>query len=162
MVNIVRVHDEMDLVKVPDEMDPFRVPHLGADLWRSAEGWRDEMLRRLAGAGFEDLTPADSDLVVLIGPGGLGLSELARRRGVSKQAAQEKVRALAARQYLRLDPDPADRRALRVSFDARGMAMIEALVAIKQAMQAEAEARLGPEGAASLRTLLAGLRWPGA
>lgn len=145
---------------MPDENDPFRVPHLGVPLWRAAEGWRDEMLRRLAAAGFDDITPADSDLVALIGPSGLGLSELARRRGVSKQAAQEKGRGLAARGYLRLDPDPDDRRALRVSFDARGLAMIEALAAIKRAMQAEAAARLGPGGEAALRAALAALRWP--
>lgn len=146
---------------MPDENDPFRVPHLGVALWRAAEGWRDEMLRRLAGEGFADMTTADSDLVALIGPSGLGLSELARRRGVSKQAAQEKVRGLAARGYLRLDPDPGDRRALLVSFDARGLAMIEALAGIKRAMQAEAEARLGPEGLTGLRAGLAALRWPG-
>ena len=146
---------------MPDEKDSFRVRHLGVLLWRAAEGWRDEMLRRLAGEGFDDITPADSDLVALIGPSGLGLSDLARRRGVSKQAAQEKVRGLVSRGYLRLDPDPGDRRALRVSFDARGLAMITALAAIKRTMQAEVEARLGQDATAALHAGLAALRWPG-
>ncbi len=74
---------------------------------------------------------------------GTRLTELARRLGVSKQAAGQLVDELEAMGMLERAPDPADARAKLVCFSTRGKkALLEGLATLQE-MEAELESVLG-------------------
>lgn len=125
------------------------------DLWRAFRLYEREMFARVAAAGFDDLGAADSDILVHVGEDGIGMAALARARGVSKQAVQAPVRALVAKGYLTVGPDPKDARARIVRHDARGRALIAALAEAKASLQGEVEEALGAKGLHELRRSLA-------
>ena len=116
---------------------------LGVSLWRALNAWEEEMYARAADRGFSDLTAVDSEVLVWLPPGGMSISDLARRRGVSKQAMQQAVGGLESRGYVALTPDETDRRVRRVTYTGRGHAFVGALQAVKAEMQAEAERDFG-------------------
>ena len=109
------------------------------------------MFARAAELGFDDVSQADSDILVHLGADGISLSELARRRGITRQAVHQHVRGLVARGYVRLEDDPEDRRSKVVRRAARGAALDAALARIKRDMQGQVEAVLGPDALAALR-----------
>ncbi|UWR22807.1 MarR family winged helix-turn-helix transcriptional regulator [Sulfitobacter sp. S190] len=132
--------------------------HIGVDLWRSFRAFEARMYDRLAQAGFDDVTVADSEVLVQIGPQGKTMVALAQGRGVSKQAVQGQVASLVRRGYLEVAPDAQDRRARRVTHSARGREMVAALASIKSDMQAELTQTVGAQGLQQLREALAQLR----
>lgn len=83
----------------------------------------DELHARLAAAGHENLRPAHGVALQLISRGG-GVSDLARRLGVSKQAASKTVTALEGLGYAERTPSAEDRRRTDVVLTARGAAML--------------------------------------
>ena len=131
--------------------------HVGIDFWLVFRTYEARMFERVRAAGFGDLTLADSDVLVHVGPDGISLSGLARARGVSKQAVQAPVRSLVARDYLRVDPDPEDARARIVRHTPRGIRMMEALAGIKRTLHREAEDAVGPSALVRLRAELAAI-----
>ena len=132
-----------DLTPIVDELPRSLFDHLGVDLWRALTAWEDEMYARAADRGFEDITVVDSEVLVFLPPAGLSISDLARRRGVSKQAMSQAVNSLARRGYLEMVRDPGDKRVLMVRYTRRGLGFVAALREVKTEMQAEAEAAFG-------------------
>jgi len=83
----------------------------------------DELHAELARQGHPDLRPMHGFVFQAIGPGGTTAAQLARRLGVSKQAAGKTIDHLERLGYLERAPDPADarRKAVRLTgraFDA--------------------------------------------
>ncbi len=128
--------------------------HIGVDLWRAFKAYEAAMYERVAELGFEDITVADSDVLVQVGEKGVSMVQIAAARGVSKQAIQGQVRSLVARGYVEVKPDPDDARAKRVVHTEKGRALVAALVDIKLALHAEVETKLGAERAKNLRNML--------
>lgn len=83
----------------------------------------DELHARLADAGHENLRPAHGVALQMISRGG-GVSDLARRLGVSKQAASKTVTALEGLGYAERRPSGADRRRTEVVLTARGAELL--------------------------------------
>src|SRR6187402_1354368 len=85
-------------------------------------GWAmaDEVQRRIAADGLEDLRMADGVVFQHLVPGPLAIGELAARLGVSQQAASKSVADLERRGYVRREADPADGRARRAALTERG------------------------------------------
>lgn len=92
-------------------------------------------LARLAGhsrdrirAGLRErghvLQPAHAGVIIHLRGGGLRLTELAERAGVSKQAMGKLVDELEAIGYLERTPDPADGRAKMVRFSRAGRRLL--------------------------------------
>ncbi|GAB5446922.1 MAG: hypothetical protein Gyms2KO_17950 [Gymnodinialimonas sp.] len=112
------------------------------------------MFARAAAAGFEDITQADSDVLVHVGPEGTNMAAIARARGVSKQAMQGAVRSLIKRGYLQSMPDPGDARAQRLTHTQKGRDLVATLDLIKSELHAAVEAELGPTRLEALQTAL--------
>ena len=141
-----------------EDLARSRVDHIGVPLWLTADAWVTEMYARAAARGFDDVSRTDSDVLAFLPPQGLSISELGRRRGVSKQAMQEAVRGLTRRGIVRLEPDRDDRRAVRVVYTERGLGFVAAFQSVKREMQAEVAAALGDADLRRLETLLASVR----
>jgi DNA-binding MarR family transcriptional regulator len=108
------------------------------------------------GAGFPQ-KPKHSAVFAQLGPDGARLSELAKRAGMSPQAMGELVDELEELDYVRRDPDPADRRAKVVRLTPLGMKVSAAGQRVILGIEADISARIGADGHAELRRLLAQL-----
>jgi DNA-binding MarR family transcriptional regulator len=119
-------------------------------------GWAlaGEVQRRLDADGHADLRFADGFVFQHLIPGPLPVTALAKRLGVSQQAASKSVADLERRGYVRRAPDPDDARARRVALTPRGDAAIEAARRHRATLQAELTERLGPRRVEGARRLL--------
>jgi DNA-binding MarR family transcriptional regulator len=98
-----------ELAGPPEPSDPpgFELPLL------LLHGFRvliDELHAELARQGHPDMRPMHGFVFQAIGPGGTTAAELARRLGVSKQAAGKTIDHLERLGYTERAPDPADAR----------------------------------------------------
>ena len=110
-------------------------------------GWAmaDEVQRRIAADGLDDLRMADGVVFQHLVPGPLVIGELAARLGVSQQAASKAVADLERRGYVLREADPADGRTRRAALTARGEAAIAAGRRHRAAVAAELAGRLSAE-----------------
>ncbi|MCH2077139.1 MAG: MarR family winged helix-turn-helix transcriptional regulator [Rhodobacteraceae bacterium] len=138
-----------------DDPTPQGRDHVGLDLWFTSLAWETEMFARVQRAGFDDISLADSEVLSAIPLSGARLVEVARRRRITKQAAQERIAALIKRGYLTSASDPQDRRARILSHTIRGRALREALNTAKIALHRELEEKLGADRFVALREGLA-------
>ena len=90
-------------------------------------GWAlaDEVQRRIAADGMDDLRFADGVVFQHLVPGPRTIGSLAERLGVSQQAASKAVADLERRGYVRREADPR-RAGPHVALTERGEAAIEA------------------------------------
>jgi len=93
-------------------------------LYHAARGYQDRVTRRLSEVLAEDhgiaLSPAQLAFLAALICGETTTSEVARRSGVSRQAAHRQAAALAERGYLALAPDPGRRNQSIVTFTDDG------------------------------------------
>ncbi len=85
------------------------------------------------------------------------LGQLVKELRVSKQAAGQLVDTLVLRGYLDRATDPDDRRRLTIALTARGQAAAAAQTKARERVDAELEARVGPDCVAELRRALGAL-----
>ena len=100
-------------------------PQIGALLRMAWEELQAEILHGQHEAGFDDIRESHWTLLRYPSPDGLRPSELANRNGLSKQAINNLLRELESLGYVRLEPDPEDRRARLIRLTERGWAMYE-------------------------------------
>ena len=137
-----------------ESVDSFGPPLIGALLRMPWEQVLRRMLTRLHEHGFDDLEAAHLSLVLYPGPQGARPSELAARRGMSKQAVNYLLGELERRGYLRRDADPDDRRSKRVALTQRGERAAHTIRDAVRDIEGDWEDQLGRERFAQLRTLL--------
>jgi DNA-binding MarR family transcriptional regulator len=96
---------------------------LGFLLAKSSHRWNELLVERFAAAGYGEVRASyGSVLLPLFEEDGLRMGELAQRARLSKQSITKLVRLCEEDGLVRREPDPADRRALRVSLTPRGRA----------------------------------------
>jgi DNA-binding MarR family transcriptional regulator len=119
-------------------------------------GWAmaDELQRRLAADGFEDLRFADGFLFQHLVEEPVTIGVLAERLDVTQQAASKSVADLERRGYVARTADPGDARARLVALTARGEAAIEGARRHRAALVAELGERLGPRRVEAASRLL--------
>jgi DNA-binding MarR family transcriptional regulator len=119
-------------------------------------GWAlaDEVQRRLATDGFDDLRFADGFVFQHLVAGPVTVGVLAERLGVTQQAASKSAADLARRGYVVRRPDPDDARARLVALSPRGRQAIEAARRHRAALAAELADRHGPRRTEAARRLL--------
>ncbi|HEX3453002.1 MAG TPA: MarR family winged helix-turn-helix transcriptional regulator [Gaiellaceae bacterium] len=132
----------------------FGPPLIGALLRMPWEQVLQRMLTRLHEHGFDDLDTPHLNLVLYPGPQGARPSELAARRGMSKQAVNYLLGELERRGYLRRDADPDDRRSKRIALTPRGERAAYTIRDAVRDIERDWEKQLGRERFAQLRTLL--------
>lgn len=112
---------------------------LGRLLGFSWMAFHSRVVAKVKKKGFHDLGEPHFKLTRSMDYAGTGITELARRAGVTKQAMSSLVRSMESMGYLEKIPDPADGRAVLVRYTRRGMRLAKALV--QSAEQVENELR---------------------
>jgi DNA-binding MarR family transcriptional regulator len=113
-----------------------------------------EVLRRVHAAGFADVRTSHGFVFQHLVAGPLPVGALARRMGVSQQAASKAAGELVRLGYLEREPDPADGRVRRLTLSARGRAAVQAGRDARAALGAELAANLGPRRLEAMRAAL--------
>lgn len=137
---------------MPDELN------LGLLLFIPYRALETRVFERLAEAGFDDITPAQSRVFQRISATGTRLTELAEQAQVTKQTAGFLVDQLERAGYVRRVPDPTDARARLVQIAERGARAIPIAAAVVAEIEDEWTAHLGATQAAQLRRALLSLR----
>lgn len=127
-----------------------------AQLFMRAFYWADEGLQNLISAkGWPAITRAQSLVFVNIGEGVTRPSEIATRIGVTRQAIHQTLNELVDLGYLKLEPDPTDKRAKVIRYTDKGARLgLDALVALKE-VEDELARRIGHATVLGLRQALA-------
>ena len=134
--------------------EPLGPPLIGALLRMPWEQVLERILTRLHAQGFDDLDTPHLNLVLYPGPQGLRPSELAARRGMSKQAVNYLLGELERRGYLKRVADPDDRRSKRIALTPRGEQAGYTIRDAVRDIERDWEQQLGRERFAELRALL--------
>jgi DNA-binding MarR family transcriptional regulator len=136
--------------------DAYDLPDADLPLAALFAGWAmaDEVQRRIAADGMDDLRFADGVVFQHLVPGPLPIGALAERLGVTQQAASKAVADLERRGYVERTAGEADGRVRRAALTARGRAAIEAGRRHRAALEEELATKLGPRRAEGARRLL--------
>src|SRR3954470_19483192 len=124
----------------------------------AARAAADRIFRAVHDAGFDDVTIAQSRLMMGIDTDGTRLSVLAGRAQIAKQTATALVDKLERAGYVERVPDPSDGRARLVRMTARAESAVPIARAEEDRIEAEWRAHLGAERMEQLRQALTALR----
>ncbi len=118
--------------------------------------WFEVRLQQLAEEdGYGHLSPPMVHLCAHIGKEPVPIVTLARQLSVSRQWVNRLAREGQEMGILELTIDPADRRAMRVSFSSSGWKMVRLAVARMNQIEEELAARIGKDNLEQLVALLA-------
>ncbi len=132
----------------------FGPPLIGALLRMPWEQVQRRMLQRLHERGFDGLDVPHLNVLLYPGPQGARPSELAARRGISKQAVNYLLGELERLGYLERRADPHDRRSKRITLTRRGELAAYTIRDAVREIEGDWERQLGPKRFAQLRGLL--------
>ncbi|MBQ0959812.1 MarR family transcriptional regulator [Ideonella sp. 4Y11] len=134
---------------------PRPQPYL-RQLLRHRTDWLEERLyERAAHNGYGDITPAMARLFPLLATRPLGLSDLARRLGVSRQAVHKLALEAAALGYVAFIDSPDDARVKLLAYTDKGRAMARSAEQELQRIEARLVRHMGAANLAQLKALLA-------
>ncbi|ACO77944.1 regulatory protein, MarR family [Azotobacter vinelandii CA] len=105
--------------------------------------------------GYGGITPAMSRLYGQISREPIGLSELARQMGISRQAIHKMVGEGVQAGFLELVDSEEDRRIKLVRFSLEGLRMADAARQEMESIEQELAERIGGEDLEELRRILA-------
>lgn len=123
-------------------------------LQQAAQAMVQELVARVAAAGFPDIRPADSRVFENLDAGGTRLTQLAARAQMTHQSMGELVASLEARGYLERRPDPTDQRARLVCFTPRGRILMRLALGELADIEATWLQRLGSDTGRDVRAAL--------
>ena len=101
----------------------------------AAHALTDDLVARLADAGYTDLRPSHGRVFENLDPHGTRLSDLAARAQMTHQSMSELVDGLEEAGYVERQPDPADRRAKLICLTPRGRQMMRQAVRVIAALE---------------------------
>ena len=129
-------------------------PYVGAMLGVVWQWVRDQLYAGVVAAGYDDLNAAHVGLWRYPGLEGLRPSQLADRRGITKQSVNDLLGHLEQQGYLLRVPDPADGRARVIRLTSKGWQLQQAIYAEAGAAQLRIEEILGSRRFAQLHSSL--------
>jgi len=103
----------------------------------------DRATAELIARGYDEVRPVHDFALQAILSGADNASELGRRMSVTKQAAAKTIAALEERGYVAREPDPEDKRRMRLFVTPHGLAMLREGTAIFDDLRREWEERVG-------------------
>jgi DNA-binding MarR family transcriptional regulator len=124
---------------------------------RASEAEMRETLSRLRQRGYQDVTGTDTALLANLDTADTSISALARRCGVTRQAASQQLALLSQKGYVSREPDPADSRAILIRRTAKGQTLMRDGLEVVAEIEAEYAGVLGAHRLAALKELLADL-----
>ncbi len=111
----------------------------------------------LAQAGYDDIPGNGLFVIAAAAQGDLPLARLVHEMGTSKQAAGQLIDTLVLRGYVERQPDPDDRRRLRVTASERGRAAAGLIASAVARIDAGLAQRVPAQAIAHARQTLAAL-----
>jgi DNA-binding MarR family transcriptional regulator len=140
----------------PAQLDPVDPAQLDPVLAVTLTGLAldAEVLRRLHARGFPDVRTTHGFVFQHLVGGPLPVGALARRMGVSQQAASKAVHELERLDYLERTADAADGRVRRVALSRRGTAVVQAGRDVRAELADDLAARLGARRVEAMRGTL--------
>ncbi|HAM02241.1 MAG TPA: hypothetical protein DCQ30_08455 [Acidimicrobiaceae bacterium] len=129
-------------------------PYVGALLGVVWQWVRDQMYAGVVAAGYDDLTAAHVGLWRYPGLEGLRPSQLADRRGITKQSVNDLLGHLEQRGYLLRVADSADGRARVIRLTSKGWRLQQTIYAQAGSAQLRIEEILGPRRFAQMHSSL--------
>lgn len=128
---------------------------LGAALGRAWVGYRRQLDRELARAGFGDRGFPDGRVLGLLLSGSdVTISQIGRQLGITRQGASRIVGSLRDRGYVALAPSPTDGREKIVTSTQRAMDFLAAQREAAQRIESRVRRELGPEALEGLHRLV--------
>lgn len=125
-------------------------------LLQSRSDWVEQRLNANAARnGYGDITPAMGRLLAQLLVRPMGLSELARRLAVSRQAVHKLAGEAAQLGYVEFIGSAQDARARLLRFTDKGWRMAESAERQLDAIESEITARIGARRMAQLKAILA-------
>lgn len=131
------------MVKKTDENDAATLDHVGIELVRAADAWRSMFRGEMARRGFTWHLGASGEVLAHLGPSGISQTLLTERMGLSKQAVQQLLDQLEAVGVIRREPDPADKRAKRVTLTELGLTDFAERNRVKRELEERYREKLG-------------------
>jgi DNA-binding MarR family transcriptional regulator len=135
--------------------------------------WRDQTLYRLLlrasraettatldgirRRGFADISLSDANLLANLDTEGSAISALARRAGVTRQAASQQIAGLERAGYVERRSSTTDGRAVLIIQTPRGRDLLAAALDVVEELEASYAALLGHAGLKELKGALASL-----
>jgi DNA-binding MarR family transcriptional regulator len=114
----------------------------------------DRLQATMQAAGHREMRPPYGFVIRALAAGGLRLTELAERLGVTKQAALKVVDEMEAHGLVERTPAPDDRRAKVLRLTARGEAVRRRALEASERMEAELREDLGDKAVDAARRVL--------
>ena len=136
------------------ELRQWRDQTLYRLLLRASRTETTTTLQRIQQLGYSDVSLTDTNLLANLDTGGTIISALARRAGVTRQAASQQVAALERAGYVERRTSDADGRAAVIYQTARGRALLDDALDIVEALESEYVGHLGVARVRRLKQLL--------
>ncbi|WP_431777868.1 MarR family winged helix-turn-helix transcriptional regulator [Ottowia caeni] len=131
-------------------------------LLMARSSWMEEQVTAAASLhGYPYVTTAMNRLFAHLGGRPIGLSELARRLSVSRQAVHKLASEAEKLGLVEFVPDESDKRVMLLRFTQKGWRMSESAAASFVKMEEELARHIGKENVEELRRILS-LPWPSA
>jgi len=138
----------------PDHPNGEPSPYVGALLGVVWQWVRDQLYAGVVAAGYDDLNAAHVGLWRYPGLEGLRPSQLADRRGITKQSVNDLLGYLEQHGYLLRVPDSVDGRARVIRLTPKGWRLQKTIYAEAASAQLRIEEILGPRRYAQLHSSL--------
>lgn len=145
--------DDLQMIDLA-AIEALRQQHIGRLLLNAQRNYSLQALTKLRVRGHEGLTLAHTNLLAHLDVGGMRITTLAERAGVSKQAIGNLVGDLETKGYVRREVDSHDRRAAVITYTAAGRKFLQDAHDVKREIEAEYTATLGVDGFHELQRLL--------
>ena len=131
-----------------------RQVHIGRYFWRAHRAFVALSVRKLAARGHTGLGMAHTTLIANLDTEGTRITTLAKRMGITKQAAGHLVADLVEKGYIVSTTDPTDRRAVLITFTEMGWRFLHDAYELKGELETEFIDILGKERFEQLRETL--------
>lgn len=138
----------------PEQIHALREEHIGRLLLRAHRAFSEAALSKLRARGHAGLSIIHTNMLAHLDTQGTGLTVLAERAGITKQAAREVVDELETKGYVTSTSDPNDRRVRLIKFTVAGWGFLRDAYHVKQEIEQEYIQVLGAEGFTQLANLL--------
>lgn len=136
------------------KMTPELIEHIGWDLWRVTQGWKQRFNAEMVALGFAWFGEGRGNLIQHIGRKGVPQNELVLRAGMTKQAVQQHLDDLVSDGAVERISDPNDARKKLVRFTDIGFEALTASNVVKRAIEADYQDLIGKSAMEELKRSL--------
>jgi DNA-binding MarR family transcriptional regulator len=126
-------------------------------LLRASRAETTTTLERIQQRGYTDISLSDTNLLANLDTEGTSISTLARRAGVTRQAASQQMVALEGAGYIERRSSDTDGRAVIIVQARRGRALLEDALDVVEDLEASYAEHLGQARLADLKETLSSL-----